>query len=100
MVCDPSVFTPASDRKWQYFIGISLLFYFGGIILIFISQTLISFLRNDYKKNTVDVEEEEDVTELEQSFYLELVEAAGILVSAQNLQGRILVGFSKFIVFY
>ncbi|XP_065651376.1 calcium-activated potassium channel slowpoke isoform X3 [Hydra vulgaris] len=89
MICDPLV-TP-DNRKWQYYIGISLIFYFGGILLIFISKVVISYLLYNRNKNSVDAEyEEEDVTDIEQNLYLKLVEASGVLVSAQNLQGRIL----------
>ena len=93
MVCNPNIITPAENRKWLYFVAISLALYIGGIVLILVIRGLINLFRSYRKKNSIDEEVEEDVTELEVGLYLELVEAAGILDSGQNLQGKVLVYF-------
>ncbi|XP_047144553.1 calcium-activated potassium channel subunit alpha-1 isoform X2 [Hydra vulgaris] len=94
MACNSTAVILPEQRKWMYYIGISFILYFGGIALILISKISKCFLVYVSKKNSVNWEgeedEEEDKTVLKQNFYLEMVEAAGILVSAQNLQGRIL----------
>ncbi|XP_047144550.1 calcium-activated potassium channel slowpoke isoform X2 [Hydra vulgaris] len=86
-MCDPNVATKPEDRKWLYFVGISLALYFGGILLILFVRVIIHLSQSDRKKN---LNVEEDFVELQDGIYLKLVELAGILDSAQNFQGKIL----------
>ncbi|XP_047145289.1 calcium-activated potassium channel slowpoke isoform X2 [Hydra vulgaris] len=95
MVCNPSKL--AESRIWNYYIGISIILYIGGILLILIYRATKIFQRYARRKNIVEhknyfkyEEDDSDVVLLEQTTYLAIVEAAGLLVSAQNLQGKIL----------
>ena len=86
------------DRKWPWFLLISVLIFGSGLVLIIIGRILLYVFHGTKRKsnsvvdvNEDDGEEEFFADELEQGWYLDLKEGAGNLVSAQTLQGRILV---------
>jgi len=100
--CDKNALISANDRKWQYFVGASAVIYFGGLVVVLIGRLFYTIVKKSTRRtrSVVDmnaalpknptskkkVEEEEDA-----SWYVALKEGAGALVSAQTLQGRILV---------
>lgn len=100
--CDKYALIPAKDRKWQYFVGASAVIYFGGLVLVLIGRLLYTIVKKSTRRtrSIVDmnsalpkvphaklkVQDQEDA-----SWYVALKEGAGALVSAQTLQGRILV---------
>ena len=100
--CDKNALISAKDRKWQYFVGASAVIYFGGLVIVLIGRLFYTIVKKSTRRtrSVVDmnaavpknpttkskVEEEEDA-----SWYVALKEGAGALVSAQTLQGRILV---------
>ena len=91
-----------ADRKWQYFVGASACIYFGGMILVLIGRLLYVLVKKSQRRSSSvsdlqtampstpqkkkKISDEEDA-----SWYVALKEGAGALVSAQTLQGRILV---------
>ena len=100
--CDKYALIPPKDRKWQYFVGASAVIYFGGLVLVIIGRLLYTIVKKSTRRSRsvtdlslalpkvpqkkTKVEDEEDA-----SWYVALKEGAGALVSAQTLQGRILV---------
>ena len=89
MTCDPSIPIPHDERKWGYFITTSLAIFGGRIVLYVVEK------RKKHNSSVVDLDDEchNENEELEQGWYLDLKEGAGNLVSAQTLQGRILVSY-------
>ena len=95
------VLIPKDQRKWQYFVGASAVIYFGGLILVLIGRLLYILVKRGQRRNrsVADIqidpnkkaEEEQDA-----GWYIALKEGAGALVSAQTLQGRILVSLRNF----
>ena len=93
----------AKDRKWQYFVGASAVIYFGGLVMVLIGRLFYTIIKKSTRRTRsiadinavvptqpnvkVSSDDEEDA-----SWYVALKEGAGALVSAQTLQGRILVG--------
>eukprot|EP00111_Clytia_hemisphaerica_P000002 TCONS_00000002-protein len=101
--CRIEVEIPADERKWPWFLVVSGLIFSSGLILIIIGRILLYFFHGAKRRsnsvidmNEVDELEEEEffLEDLEQGWYLDLKEGAGNLVSAQTLQGRILVVLS------
>eukprot|EP00795_Rhopilema_esculentum_P008790 gene8790-14821_t len=100
--CNKYTLIPASDRKWQYFVGASAAIYFGGLIVVLIGRLLYTIVKkstrrsrsissfNTQSSNTV-AKKIKATDEQDASWYVALKEGAGALVSAQTLQGRILV---------
>ena len=100
--CNKYTLIPASDRKWQYFVGASAAIYFGGLIVVLIGRLLYTIVKkstrrsrsissfNTQSPNTV-AKKIKATDEQDASWYVALKEGAGALVSAQTLQGRILV---------
>lgn len=100
--CNKYALIAAKDRKWQYFVGASAVIYFGGLVVVLIGRLLYTIVKKSTRRtrSVADlnpalpkipqkkkkVEDEEDA-----SWYVALKEGAGALVSAQTLQGRILV---------
>ena len=100
--CNKYALISAKDRKWQYFVGASAVIYFGGLVVVLIGRLFYTIVKKSTRRTrsvgdlsaTVPktpnakskVEDEEDA-----SWYVALKEGAGALVSAQTLQGRILV---------
>ena len=97
MTCDPSIPIPHDERKWGYFITTSLAIFGAGLVLILAGRIVLYIVEKRKKHNSsvVDLDEEclYENEELEQGWYLDLKEGAGNLVSAQTLQGRILVRY-------
>lgn len=100
-LCNVAKEIPINDRKWYWFLLASILIFGSGLVLIIIGRILLYFFHGARRKSNsvIDINEEEDENELlgeelEQGWYLDLKEGAGNLVSAQTLQGRILVVLS------
>lgn len=95
--CDKHLDIPFDDRKWHWFVLTSVMIFGSGIVLIIIGRLIMymfhrSKLRAKSKIDAMlDEDDEEEESELEKGWYLDLKEGAGNLVSAQTLQGRILV---------
>jgi len=95
--CDKYKAIPFHDRKWSSFIATSLSIFAVGLVLILIGRVILYLIARQKKTKAVVDEDEEtffENEELEQGWYLDLKEGAGNLVSAQTLQGRILVVLS------
>ncbi len=97
--CDKYVTIKPEDRKWQYFIGASAAIYFGGLVLVLIGRLFYVLVKKGTRRSgsvgsmlemseAIKKKQEEDQ---DASWYVALKEGAGALVSAQTLQGRILV---------
>lgn len=92
--CDKYKAIPFHDRQWSSFIATSLSIFAVGLVLILIGRVVLYLIARQKKTKAVVDEDEEtffENEELEQGWYLDLKEGAGNLVSAQTLQGRILV---------
>ena len=103
--CNKYALISAKDRKWQYFVGASAVIYFGGLVVVLIGRLFYTIVKKSTRRtrSVADmsaivpttpnmkkmVEDEEDA-----SWYVALKEGAGALVSAQTLQGRILVCYN------
>lgn len=96
MVCNKHVSIPADDRLWPWFLVTSLVIYGAGLVLIIIGRLFLCFYNVAQKRSNSVLDNDDDDDDvynekLEQGWYLDLKEGAGNLVSAQTLQGRILV---------
>eukprot|EP00794_Sanderia_malayensis_P012086 gene12086-13331_t len=103
--CDKYKPINVEDRKWQYFIGASAGIYFGGLVLVLIGRLLYIFIKRSTRRSTSvsdlttavtppKLKQKKKDEEQDASWYVALKEGAGALVSAQTLQGRILVVLS------
>ena len=98
-VCDKNDLIVATDRKWQYFIAASAVIYFGGLVMVLIGRFIYLLVKKGTRKSMsvsdvsmpgVHGKKQNDEMQ-DASWYVALKEGAGALVSAQTLQGRILV---------
>jgi hypothetical protein len=97
--CIPSDKIPINDRKWGWFLAVPCIIYAIFLVIIFFFRTgkLAAIgVGNKRKRNQIKNEDDDDEYEYQpdQGWYIDLKEGAGHMVSAQTLQGRILVVLS------
>lgn len=97
MICQKHIEIATGDRLWGKFLIVSGIIYGTGLVLIIIGRIILYCYTNAGKRSNSVLDMDDDEEELysdhlEQGWYLDLKEGAGNLVSAQTLQGRILVG--------
>lgn len=98
------ILIPKEDRKWYYFVLTSVALFIGGLILILFSRLLVKLFESNStktgrvtppssakKRKTNTHQSAYDKAEDDGGFYIGIKEAAGSLINAKTLTGKIMV---------